>query len=118
MSVTSKQIHDKKENDDRNVLLSFMKALDKDRSINETIASIESVSASGLTITGPAITTVARRLYTDPNSDNYVNVPAGKAITFLVEGGTAGNDYTIIARIVTSGGQTIERNLTIQLRAS
>lgn len=36
-------------------------------------------------------------------------------VTFTVSGGTAGQDYTVIADAVTSEGQTLQRSLTFNV---
>jgi hypothetical protein len=100
--VTATPTHYKAAGETRNVLVSFADVLDKDNSVNERLSSITSVAASGVTISGEAVTTVPRKV-------NGVDVPAGKAITFAVAGGTAGTTYQIKCTVVTSGSQTIIR---------
>lgn len=115
--VTCSEIRIKKPGETRNILLAFDRSLDKDDSIDETISSITSVTVTGPTISNTAITSTARALR-DNTGKLIRHVPAGKAITFTVAGGTDGTDYTIIAKVVTSGSQTIERNMTLQVRAT
>jgi hypothetical protein len=43
-------------------------------------------------------------------------ISAGKVTTVWLSGGVAGTDYTVTNRIVTSGGRTDERSLTIRVR--
>lgn len=107
--LTSSDTRYKKASETRNVLVDFSNTLDKDT--DETIVSVSSVTASGLTISNAAVTLVTRNI-------NGRIVPAGKAISFTVAGGTNGTDYAIAAVVVTSGNQTIDRTLPLIVRAS
>lgn len=40
----------------------------------------------------------------------------GSVATAWLSGGTAGTDYTIICRIVTTGGRTLERSVKLQVK--
>jgi hypothetical protein len=113
--VTCQGVRTKDPDETVNVLVSFVDLLDKDDSIDETISSITSVTATGLTISGALVTTTLRK-YND--GQNSHSVPAGKGITFTVVGGTAGDDYAIKCKVVTSGGQTRVRYATMQVRTS
>lgn len=108
--VTSTPTQYKEAGETRNVLVSFADVLDKDNSINEVISSITSVAATGLTISGSAVTTVARKI-------GGVDVPAGKAIQFTVSSGSNGTTYQIKCTVVTSGSQTIVRYCPLSVSA-
>lgn len=109
--VTSPDIRRKEAGETRNVLVSFADVLDRDHSVNETISSITSIAATGLTISGSAVTTLPRII-------NGRETPAAKAIQFTVAGGTNDNDYAITCTVVTSGSQTIVKKLTLEVRSS
>lgn len=109
--VTSPDTRRKEAGETRNVLVDFTDVLDKDGSTNETISSITSVAASGLTITSTAITTLPRNI-------NGREVRPGKAIQFTVAGGTNGIDYQITCTVVSSGSQTIVKKLPLEVRSS
>lgn len=94
----------------RNVLVNMTGCLDEDAEIDEKIASITSVTCVGLNISNPQVTTVERLI-----DDEHVE--AGKAIQFIVSGGTAGTDYSIKVVVVTTGGQTIVRYLPMEVPA-
>ena len=104
--ITTTPTHYKEAGETRNVLVSFADILDKDDSVNERISSITSVAATGVTIAGSAVTTVPRKI-------NGVDVPAGKAISFTVSGGTNDVTYNIKCTVVTSGSQTLIRYCTL-----
>lgn len=108
--VTSPVTHYKEAGETRNVLVSFADVLDKDHSVNETISSITSVAATGLTIASTAITTVPRMI-------NGVEVPAGKAISFTAAGGSNSTTYQIKCIVVTSGSQTLVRYCPLSVSA-
>jgi hypothetical protein len=110
MPLTSKDIRRKKPSESRHVIVDFQNALDRDDTINETIASLLGVTADGLSISGEAITGVMRKV-------NGRYCPAGKAVTFLAAGGQADTDYAITVQVQTSGGQIIDRTLILQVRA-
>lgn len=64
----------------------------------DSVASISAVTASaGLTVSGPVL------------SGNLLNV--------RVSGGALGNDYTVIAKVLTTNGDTLEERATIEVRA-
>ena len=109
--VTSADTWTKEAGETRNCLVSFADLLDTDNSINETISSITSVAATGLTITSTAVTTLPRMI-------RGIEVPAGKAIQFTVAGGSNGTSYTITCTVVTSGSQTAVRKITLTVAAS
>ncbi len=111
--ATCLEVRTKKPAEVRNVLLAFDQMLDSD----ETISSVTSVTVTGPTISNAAVTTTVKAMR--DNEGNIIHyVPAGKAITFTVSGGTDLTDYSIVAKIATSGSQTIERNCTLQVRAA
>lgn len=109
--ITSPDTHYKEAGETRNIAVSFADVLDKDNSINETISSITSVSASSGTASSSAITTVPRII-------NGRETAPGKAITFKLAGGSNGTAITVTCTVVTSGGQTIVRKLTVEVQAS
>ena len=111
--VTNEDIWYKKASETRNGLISFADALDKDNSVNETISSITSVTPSpaGPTVSNAAVTTVPRII-------RGVEVPAGKGIQITVSGGSNGTTYSLECRVVSSGGQIIERNQTLIIQAT
>ena len=111
--VTIPQQYTKEAGETRNFLVSFQDLLDKDSSTNEVLSSVTSVTVapSGPTIGTPAVTTTARKV-------NGVNVEAAKAITFTVAAGTNGTTYTLTLTVVTSGGQTVVRKITLPVAAS
>ena len=116
--ITSSDTRTKESGETRNVLVSFVDCLDKDTSIDETISSVSSVAATGLTISNAAVTTVVRKYREQSSPAVEHHIPAGKGITFTVAGGTNGQDYSIKCTVVTSGSQTIVRYLPLQVRAS
>jgi hypothetical protein len=109
--ITSDDEHYKEAGETRNCIVSFAKLLDKDNSINERIASITSVSASSGTAASSAITPVPRIV-------NGREVPAGKAITFTLAGGSNGTPITVTCTVVSTGGQTLVRKLTVNVQSS
>lgn len=109
--VTSPDTRRKEAGETCNVLVDFTDVLDKDSSTNETISSITSVAASGLTITSTAVTTTPRLI-------NGREVRPGKAIQFTVAGGSNGTDYSIVCTVVTSGSQTRVRKLPLEVRSA
>jgi hypothetical protein len=109
--VTSADVRTKEAGETVGVLVNFSDLLDVDPSIDETISSVTSVAATGLTISGAAVTTALRKC-------NGAWVKAGKGITFTVSGGSNDNDYTITCTVVTSGGQTRVRKLTLEVRSA
>jgi hypothetical protein len=109
--VTSADVWTKEAGETCNCLVSFADMLDNDNSVNETISSITSVSATGLTISSTAVTTVARKI-------RGIEVAAGKAIQFTVSGGSNGTSYSIACIVVTSGSQTRKRLITLTVAAS
>ncbi len=113
--VTSLDVRTKEAGETVNVLVSFVDLLDKDTSIDETISSITSVAGGGLTIASATVTTAVRK-YND--GSNSHSIPAGKGITFTAAGGSNATDYTITCTVVTSGGQTRVRKLTMEVRSS
>lgn len=113
--VTCSDVRTKDPDETVGVLVSFVDLLDKDDSIDETISTITSVAATGLTITSTAVTTAVRK-YNDGQNSHVV--PIGKGITFLVSGGTDATNYSIKCKVVTSGGQTRVRYATMQVRTS
>lgn len=62
---------------------------------SDTILSNTVTASSGLTVTTSTATTTA--------------------VTAWLSGGTAGTSYTVTNRIVTTGGRTDERTITIQV---
>lgn len=111
--VTISQQYTKEAGETANMIVSFEHLLDKDASINETISSVSSVavSPSGPTVTNSDVTTVVRKVLGR-------NVEAGKAVTFTVAGGTNGTTYTLTITVVTSGGQTRVRKITMPVAAA
>jgi hypothetical protein len=109
--VTSADTWTKEAGETRNCLVSFADLLDSDNSVNETISSITSVAATGLTISSSAVTTVARII-------RGIEVAAGKAIQFTVAGGSNGTSYSITCTVVTSGSQTVVRKVTLTVASS
>ncbi len=41
--------------------------------------------------------------------------PVGASVSYLVSGGSAGQDYTVMAEAVTSEGQTLQRRKTFKV---
>jgi hypothetical protein len=109
--LTCSEVRRKEAGETVNVAVDFTDVLDKDSTINETISSVTSVAATGLTITSPAVTTGTRKI-------NGRNVAAGKGITFTVAGGTLNADYAIKCTVATSGSQTRVRYATMEVRGA
>ena len=91
----------------RLVRVNFTEDLDSSTSLTGT-PTVAEVTTTALTLTGKAVNTVA---YTDSVSGQSVAV--GKAIQFLVTGGTAGVIYTI--RITCSTNSTPAETLVYDI---
>jgi len=74
-----------------------------DGATSDWLASGETISS--YTITASAGITVDSDSQTDTNT----------SVTVWLSGGTAGNDYTVACKIVTSVGRTDERTITISV---
>ena len=88
----------------RNVAVNCTDELDS----GELVASVTSVSATGLTITNDQVSTAELTILGE-------SVAIGKAIQFTVAGGTAGTTYDIVATYVTdsSPAQTLVAHLPL-----
>lgn len=80
------------------------KALTNGSGTSDWLASSETISTK--TITASTGITVDSSSLTDTNT----------SVTVWLSGGTAGSDYTVACKIVTSAGRTDERTITIQCR--
>ena len=86
----------------RGVTLSFDDMLES----GEVVSTISSVLATGLTISGEAVTTATVEVFGK-------TIGIGRAITFTVAGGVANTKYTVVATVVTDGSQTIVDDSTV-----
>lgn len=80
------------------------KSLTNGSGTSDWLATGETISSK--TITAGAGLTVDSSSITDTNT----------SVTAWLSGGSAGTDYTVACRIVTSDGRTDERTITIQCR--
>lgn len=87
-------------------LISFMKdpdsVLDYAFDWSEWLESGESINSHVITVDGGI---------TKDSSSNSSTI-----VTVWLSGGTAGTNYNIACKIVTSGGRTVERSITIRCR--
>jgi len=90
----------------RNCAVSFDDVLEG--SPDETITGTPTITGTGMTVTNIAVTTGSRTI-------NGKSVAAGKAVTFVMSGGTAGNDYALTVTVTTTStpSQTIIRVLPL-----
>lgn len=109
-TITSPDTRYKEAGETRNVLVDFTDVLDQDDYVNETISSITSVAATGLTIASSAVTTTRKKI-------NGREVMPGKAISFTASGGSNGTTYQIKCTVVTSGSQTVIRYCPLSVSA-
>lgn len=104
--ATAPQLPCKTAGETRNVAVSFQGKLDAGESLTGT-PTVTEVTTSDLTITSPAVSTVALTI-------NKKSVPAGEAVQFNVAGGTAGTEYTIKVSVGTDATPT--QTLVVLLR--
>lgn len=92
---------------DPNAVLDYKfdwKALTNGSGISDWLANGETISTK--TITASSGITVDSSALTDSNT----------SVTVWLSGGSAGSDYTVACKIVTSAGRTDERTITINCR--
>ena len=71
--------------------------------------TVDELYTGDLTISGEAVDT------TGTLEVNWDPVASGKAITFIVGGGTAGAEYTLRITVAADDGQTLMRELTFKV---
>jgi hypothetical protein len=111
--ITSSDVRRKEAGETVNVIADFTAILEQDDTVNELISSVTSIVAAptGPTISGSIVSTKPRKV-------NGAQVAAGKAIQFTVAGGTNEITYALACTIVTSGGQTRVRKLSLIVTAT
>lgn len=103
----SRQIQSKTVSETRNVAVSFAGVLDD----GELLTGTPTVSATGVTVSGAAVTSAAMTILGE-------SVPAGEAVKFAVTGGTAGR-YVIAVTCATNStpAQSLRGSVTLDVVA-
>lgn len=99
MSITAPQRHKKTVSEVRRVSVDMSALLDSGEALSGTPTVVELVT-SDLTLGSKVVTSGAVTI-------NGVSVPAGEAVQFTVEGGTADEEYSIRITCGTDASQTV-----------
>lgn len=88
-----------------------------------TGAAIDTGELQGATISSYTVTVVTSGITKDSDNKAAVTIHGvsyaiNTVVTVWLSGGTAETDYDILCRIVTSDGRTLDKTMTIRVRAA